>query len=51
MVGQAAPTRQAEAAAAAQEWQRREMEAVDTAAREGQRALYRGGQPVAGVGA
>ena len=51
MVGQAAPTRQAEVAAAAQEWQRREMEAVDTAAREGQRALYRGGQPVAGVGA
>ena len=51
LVGQRAPAQQAQVAAAAAEWQRRELEAADRAAREGQRALYRGGQPAAGVGA
>ena len=51
LVGQKAPTPQEQVAAAAQEWQRRELEAADVAAREGVRGVHRGGQPVVGVGA
>ena len=52
LVGQRAPERQAqEAAAAAVEWQRRELEAADQAAREGVRGVHRGGRPLVGVGA
>ena len=52
LVGQRAPERQAqEAAAAAVEWQRRELEAADQAVREGVRAVHRGGRPLVGVGA
>ena len=50
LVGQRAPERQAqEAAAAAVEWQRRELEAADQAAREGVRGVHRGGRPLVGV--
>ena len=51
LVGQQAPERAAQAAAAAVEWQRRELEAADRAAREGVRGVHRGGQPLVGVGA
>ena len=53
LVGQRAPAQQAQvaAAAAAAEWQRRELEAADRAAREGVRGVHRGGQPLVGVGA
>ena len=51
LVGQRAPAQQAQVAAAAAEWQRRELEAADRAAREGVRGVHRGGQPLVGVGA
>ena len=51
LVGQPAPAQQAQVAAAAAEWQRRELEAADRAAREGVRGVHRGGQPLVGVGA
>ena len=52
LVGQQAPERAAQAAAATVEWQRRELEAADRAARrEGVRGVHRGGQPLVGVGA
>ena len=53
LVGQRAPAQQAQIqmAAAAAEWQRRELEAADRAAREGVRGVHRGGQPLVGVGA
>ena len=51
LVGQQAPERAAQAAAAAVEWQRRELEAADCAARGGVRGVHRGGQPLVGVGA
>jgi hypothetical protein len=51
LVGQKAATPQEQVAAAAQEWQRRELEAADRALREGMRGVHRGGQPRVGVGA
>ena len=51
LVGQRAPTLQAQAAAAAQERQRRKLEAADRALREGVRGVHRGGQPLVGVSA
>ena len=51
LVGQKAPTSQEQAAAAAQEWQRRELEAADRALREGMRGVHRGGQPLVGASA
>ena len=51
LVGQKATTPQEQVAAAAQEWQRRELEAADRALREGMRGVNRGGQPRVGVGA
>ena len=57
LVGQKATTPQEQVAAAAQEWQRRELEAADRALREAYRGcggcthVHRGGQPRVGVGA
>jgi len=44
LVGQKAATPQEQVAAAAQEWQRRELEAADRALQEGMRGVHRGGQ-------